>query len=312
MKFSIIVPVFKVEPYLCKCLDSILAQTITDFECVCVDDGSPDNCGTILDEYAAKDTRIRVLHQENKGVSAARQVGLNASRGDWINFVDSDDWVDPDMLERYNRFVESHDCEFVWCNYGVHDNDKFAIWKQDFPEDPVALVRAMLEGKYMGFCTNKMIARTLLERAKAKFPPYYVTCWEDMYFILQCLAQKPKVGYMDTSYYHYLIHDDSPLHLCRPAALFAKARLIGDFEKIVLWPEMAGLIRGLKQRERLSAFLNPKMSRMDCNNIFPEITHLDETIAKWWTRLFFKCCIIGLRPIALPCFLTLRKLIGRG
>ena len=84
--FSVIVPVYKVEPYLQKCVDSVLDQTFRDFELILVDDGSPDNCGAICDEYAAKDSRIRVIHQENQGVSAARNAGIEASKGEeeWL------------------------------------------------------------------------------------------------------------------------------------------------------------------------------------------------------------------------------------
>lgn len=97
---SVIVPVYKVEPYLRRCVDSILAQTYTDFELILVDDGSPDNCGAICDEYAAKDRRIRVLHQENGGLSAARNAGLDVAEGEYIALVDSDDIVFDNYLEK--------------------------------------------------------------------------------------------------------------------------------------------------------------------------------------------------------------------
>ena len=85
---SVIVPVYKVEAYLRRCVDSILAQTFTDFELILVDDGSPDNCGAICDEYAEKDNRVRVIHKENGGVSSARNAGLDAAAGNYICFVE--------------------------------------------------------------------------------------------------------------------------------------------------------------------------------------------------------------------------------
>ena len=97
-KISIIVPVYKTEKYLHRCLDSIVAQTYTDWECILVDDGSPDNSGMICDEYAEMDSRFRVFHQENKGVSAARNKGLDEANGEWIGFVDSDDWISQDYF----------------------------------------------------------------------------------------------------------------------------------------------------------------------------------------------------------------------
>lgn len=98
-KISIIVPVYKVEKYLHRCLDSIVAQNFTDWECILVDDGSPDGSGKICDEYAEKDGRFKVFHQENQRVSAARNKGLDNAKGEWIGFVDSDDWVSKDYFQ---------------------------------------------------------------------------------------------------------------------------------------------------------------------------------------------------------------------
>lgn len=96
---SVIIPVYKTEKFLKRCLDSILAQTYRDFEAILIDDGSPDRCGTICDAYAAKDKRLRVIHQTNQGLSAARNAGLNICRGEYIAFVDSDDYVAPEFLQ---------------------------------------------------------------------------------------------------------------------------------------------------------------------------------------------------------------------
>lgn len=104
---SVIVPVYKAEQYLVRCVESIRNQTFSDLEIILVDDGSPDNCGAICDEYAAKDTRITVIHKENGGLSDARNVGLDIARGEYIGFVDSDDWIYPKMYEvLYRSAVE--------------------------------------------------------------------------------------------------------------------------------------------------------------------------------------------------------------
>ena len=96
---SVIVPVYKVEPYLHQCLDSVLAQSFTDFELILIDDGSPDNCGAICDEYAARDSRIYVIHQENAGQGKARNVGMDRASGKYLIFLDSDDYWLPTTLE---------------------------------------------------------------------------------------------------------------------------------------------------------------------------------------------------------------------
>lgn len=114
---SIIVPIYKVELYLRKCVDSILAQTYQNLEVILVDDGSPDNCGLICDEYAAKDPRIRVIHQENSGVAAARNAGVDAARGAYIGFVDPDDWIAPDMYECLCRAAQEYQADITVCEY---------------------------------------------------------------------------------------------------------------------------------------------------------------------------------------------------
>lgn len=100
-KISLIVPVYKAEKYLRRCIDSIIAQTFTDWECILVDDGSPDGSGAICDEYVAKDARIQVIHKENGGVSSARNIGIEQAGGEWVTFIDSDDWISQYYLESF-------------------------------------------------------------------------------------------------------------------------------------------------------------------------------------------------------------------
>ena len=114
---SVIVPVHNVESYLPRCIDSILAQTYTDFELILVDDGSPDRSGAICDEYAAKDSRIRVIHKENGGVSSARNAGLAAAKGDFIGWVDADDIVEKDMYEVMIRVAKLNNADIVQCQH---------------------------------------------------------------------------------------------------------------------------------------------------------------------------------------------------
>ena len=124
MKLSIIVPVYNVEPYLRRCIDSILAQTFTDFELILVDDGSPDNCPAICDEYAEKDPRIVVIHKQNGGLSDARNAGLDIARGEYIGFVDSDDYIDAEMYEKMYNAAIMHNSDIVSCAYERIDISK--------------------------------------------------------------------------------------------------------------------------------------------------------------------------------------------
>ena len=113
---SVIVPVYKVEPYLRECVDSIINQTYKNLEIILVDDGSPDNCGAICDEYAAQDSRVRVIHKENGGVSSARNAGIEAATGDYIGFVDSDDWIEKDMFETLLTALVNANADMCICN----------------------------------------------------------------------------------------------------------------------------------------------------------------------------------------------------
>ena len=114
---SIIVPVYKTEAYLEKCVDSILAQTFRDFELLLIDDGSPDNCPALCEEAAARDPRIRVIHQKNAGLSAARNTGMEAARGEWIGFVDSDDSIAPEMYETLLTYARRDGAQIAVCDY---------------------------------------------------------------------------------------------------------------------------------------------------------------------------------------------------
>ncbi len=111
---SIIVPVYKVEQYLAKCVDSILAQTYRNLEIFLVDDGSPDNCGAICDAYGQKDSRIRVIHKENGGLSSARNTALEVAQGEYFGFVDSDDWIEPEMYETLLAGIRKYDAKMAY------------------------------------------------------------------------------------------------------------------------------------------------------------------------------------------------------
>ena len=117
MTVSIIIPVYNVEPYLPRCVESILAQTYTDWELILVDDGSPDRCPEMCDAYAASDKRIKVIHKVNGGLSDARNHGLDAATGDYILFVDSDDYIHPHMLQTMTRLAKEKDADIVQCSY---------------------------------------------------------------------------------------------------------------------------------------------------------------------------------------------------
>ena len=200
---SIIVPVYKVENYLQKCIDSILAQTFTDFELILVDDGSPDNCPALCDAAAAKDARIRVLHQKNGGLSAARNAGLDVARCEWIGFVDSDDYIAPEMYETLYKAVQSTGADLALCDY-VKVDETGALCTQTHVAVPQKSLtgRELLQKAYwttVQIACNKLYHRTIF--AQLRYPVGKLN--EDFFVIPEiCLNTQKAVVVPDVLYYY--------------------------------------------------------------------------------------------------------------
>lgn len=165
-KISVIIPVYKVEAYLRKCLDSVVGQTYRNLEIILVDDGSPDNCGAICDEYAAQDQRIQVIHQKNNGVSAARNAGLAAAAGEWIGWVDPDDWIEPDMYEYLLRHVLEHGADIAVCSRSERYRDRSVLrgWEREQILDTEHALELLLKNDVMqNFLWDKLWRRELFD-----------------------------------------------------------------------------------------------------------------------------------------------------
>lgn len=168
---SIIVPIYKVEKFLRKCVDSIIAQTYKNIEIILVDDGSPDKCPEICDEYAKKDSRIRVIHQKNAGLSAARNSGIRVANGEYIGFIDGDDYEEPDMYEKMFVKISENHADLCICNYRYVDEDgnDFPInWKSPLKNEcctPTEAQRKLCEDGYWYYVTavNKLYHNRLFK-----------------------------------------------------------------------------------------------------------------------------------------------------
>ena len=201
-KISVIIPVYKAEKYLHNCVDSILAQTFTDFEVLLIDDGSPDNSGEICDRYAQKDPRVRVFHKENGGVSSARQCGIDNAYGEYTIHADPDDWVEPTMLEELYIKVKMDDIDMLICDYYEDYTDKSIYIKQKPSSlDPDIVLKELFKKLY-GSCWNKLIRRSCYERYNVSFP-LDLTCNEDQYVCVSLLKHPIKVAYLPKAFYHY-------------------------------------------------------------------------------------------------------------
>lgn len=172
-ELSIIVPVYKVEPYLRRCIDSILAQTFRDFELILIDDGSPDNCGTICDEYAAKDERIIVIHQKNQGVSAARNAGLDIATGKYVSFLDADDTFSENMFSIMTLIQKKQDVDVVICGFNSITENGMLIAESNvierrYTKDELVTAVYSLPNPVEGVCWNKLFLRSKIDGLRYK------------------------------------------------------------------------------------------------------------------------------------------------
>ena len=207
---SIIVPVYKVEKYIHRCVDSILAQTFTDFELILVDDGSPDNCGIICDEYALKDNRIHVIHKENGGLSDARNAGIDwafeNSNSEWLTFIDSDDWVHPKYLESlYNAVIESG-CSISVCGYQETTGED-----PDVDENQLRSIMVDTEQFFCEHNTNAVVAWGKLYKKELFIDIRYPVgkLHEDEYTTYKAFFKEDSLAFLPASLYMYFINTES-------------------------------------------------------------------------------------------------------
>lgn len=200
---SLIIPIYNASTYLAFSLESLLSQPFQDFELILVDDGSTDASPSICDEYAAKDERIRVLHEPHSGVANSRQVGLEAAKGMYILYVDADDQVDPCMIADMYQVAVDQEADMVFCDYRelTHEGE---VYRKQEPTalDGVAVLEDILDGKLYGALWNKMMRREWLLQTKAAFPQR-LTMREDLVFLSQCLPYASKIAYIPKAYYGY-------------------------------------------------------------------------------------------------------------
>ena len=199
---SIIVPVYNTEKYLDQCIQSVLVQTYTNWELLLINDGSTDLSGTICDQYATKDRRIRVFHKENGGVSSARNVGLDNARGKWIMFIDADDWVEPSMLKELRTVALDNNADYVYCDL-LFDYGKY----QKYYSAPTYISEhsIMLKNFIKSTWTviwNSLVKAEIYSKQNLRFSQDYTYC-EDFLFAVKTMFYAHKIAYAPKAYYHY-------------------------------------------------------------------------------------------------------------
>lgn len=217
---SIIVPVYNVEKYIHQCVDSIIDQTYTNLEIILVDDGSPDNCGKICDEYAQKDSRIKVIHKENGGLSDARNHGIDAATGDWLMFIDSDDWIEADMAEKLLVAAERNNAMLAVGGVVLFEGEQeyipsyYSIQSGCVDARDILNKGGMIPTAFVIAC-NKLFRKELF--AKLRFPCGMMH--EDEATAHYFLTDSGTISVIDKPLYHYRQTSGSISHTITPNRL---------------------------------------------------------------------------------------------
>lgn len=226
IEVSIIIPVYNVERYLSKCLDSLINQTLKDIEIICINDGSTDNSLNILKEYALKDSRIKIIDKQNEGQGIARNLGIEFAQGEFIGFVDPDDWIEPDMYEKMYNQAKELSSQVVICDYKKYFEDDNKYCDVNIFRKAVSLTKS----RAVKFPTGENIDKRLFDDTLLISPAYIwnaifetdllknndikfsdLRCYEDVLFNIRTRVLAQKVSYINSALYCYRIRKTSTL-----------------------------------------------------------------------------------------------------
>lgn len=211
IKISAIMPVYNVEKYIGKCIESLQNQTLSEFELIAVDDGSPDNSGKICDEYAEKDPRIKVIHKENGGAPSARNAAIEIAQGKYLYFMDSDDWAEKTMLEDMYNAAEANNSQLVISGYYIdtyYSDNEFYSQEQSFPTTVFSSREDFRKNAYKLFDRNllytpwnKLFLREYIMENNIRFKNVF---WDDFPFNLDVVKDVERVVVLENKYYHFM------------------------------------------------------------------------------------------------------------
>lgn len=270
-KISIIVPVYNVEKYIRRCLDSIKEQSFTDWECICVDDGTPDSSGKICDEYAEKDSRFVVIHKENGGVSSARNAGLDVAKGEWICFCDSDDWVEREFFEEMLKTENANTAEIIVC--GAKDTlglNSFLIDKKIEKTEWNNALCALFPSVWA-----KLYRREIIERNSLCFP-LGIKLGEDTFFTYSYLVNVRSILYAKGNWYNYFVSNvESACHNLSKIEILGFKNAVKKLENYI------------KEKNRLSDF-NKSLYNLKLNVKNRFLFSLKKADFNCWRNVFFE------------------------
>ena len=252
-KTSVIVPVYNVQDYLQKCVGSVLAQTEQDWELILVDDGSGDSSGPLCDSLAQSDPRVRVIHQENRGLGGARNTGIGAARGQWLLFLDSDDWLEPQTLERALSAGEGAGADMVCFGFRSVDKEgrELGVFREEFPEGQGLSPKSRRDLLRMApSACNKLYRAELFRRAGVRYPAK--VWYEDIRTTMKLVPRCEKIVFTGFVGYNYLQRAGS---IMNSAQLPRNREIIEAFADILGWYREQGLFEEYRQElEYLAVF----------------------------------------------------------
>ena len=228
---SVIIPVYRVEKYIEKCINSLLTQTYIDFEILLIDDGSPDRSGEICDTFAKSDKRVKVYHKQNGGVSSARNLGLERAQGEYITFIDSDDWIDPDCLERIMSICVQQDLDILQYSYKkINDADGSVISIHDYECDPLSWREFVKRDHYLVCVWGNCIRRSIIETHHLRFDER-IHLAEDQLFIMSAISFSNRIAQTKRCYYNYVQNPVSATHNPKTEDMIQSSIALFEFGK---------------------------------------------------------------------------------
>lgn len=265
---TVIVPIYNVENYLKRCVDSIIQQKYNNLEIILVDDGSDDNSGKLCDEYTHTDSRIIVIHKENGGLSDARNAGIAIAKGEYISFVDSDDWIELDMISTLADLLVANNAELAVCEpyyvYGdyvknLHLNGSVFILNKI---DAIGLL--IEDRKFRTNAWNKLYARRLFENIRFPIGKYY----EDIYIMHMIYDLCSQIIFVNRQLYYYFQRNESIVHMSKlePLLDFIEGSEIRYLYLIKKYPELEKKLSTAVIASILSVFRSISIKKINCNN----------------------------------------------
>ena len=308
-RITVIIPVYNVKSYLSTCLGSLVDQTFGDWECICVDDGSTDGGGALLDEYAAQDNRFAIIHQSNQGVEFARQMALDRARGEYIAWLDADDYMDSRALLRYIEVMDDIGCDMVWFDFTEEDGARSVRKEQKCEVEPQILMSEIMTGRIWGALWNKVFRRNFLVRNNVRFSGSRCETMEDVYFLCRLLNANPGICYVPETYYHYVAREGSLIRRNMDDMFVRRWRSAAECILPLVRGRVADdILRHWILKLKIGIYSMPEISDAVFYSFFPECKVLSGKGWKIHHRiLFWLACHTAKRQVIIRLLTAIRK-----